>query len=250
MWWIPLRAARLATHLLRGMILTHGRQHRSAEHQAELVRNWHARVLNILNIEVELTGLMPDDPALLWVANHISWLDIPLLGSLAPNVVFVSKQEVRSWPVIGTLAAATGTLFMQRGSGSDAARSAISEGLVTGRHVVIFPEGTTSDGRGVKRFHARLFQAAIDCRVPLLPIAIRYLSSDNKPARAAAYIDDEPILGSIGRVLATKKLTARVHLLEPIRIDQPLTRNQSADLAQLRISRAIGAQTKNSDPVN
>jgi len=245
MWWIPFRAARLATHVLRGIYLTRGQQRRSAEMQAQLVRDWHDRLIRILNIEVSITGHLPTDAPHLWIANHISWLDIPLLGSLAPHAVFVSKQEVRSWPVIGSLAAAAGTLFMQRGSGSEGARSAITEGLSTGRHIVIFPEGTTTDGHKVNRFHARLFQPAIDCRASLLPIAIRYISHDGKLARTAAYIDDDHILGSIGRVLATRKLFAQVHLLETIDTHEPAPRNQLAELAKHRISQALRPQGKN-----
>lgn len=245
MWWIPLRVARLTTHVLRGICLTRGRQRRSAEAQAKLVCDWHTHLMRILNIEVRIAGHLPTDTPHLWIANHISWLDIPLLGSLAPHAVFVSKQEVRTWPIIGDLAAAAGTLFMQRGSGSDGARSAIAEGLATGRHIVIFPEGTTTDGRKVKRFHARLFQPAIDCRASLLPIAIRYVSSDGKLTRAAAYIDDDHILGSIGRVLATRKLVAQVHLLETINTQEPTPRNRLADMAQHRISQAIDPARSN-----
>ena len=244
MWWIPLRAARLTTHVLRGIYLTRGQQRRSAEIQAQLVRDWHARLMRILNIEVRMVGQLPTDAPHLWIANHISWLDIPLLGGLAPHAVFVSKQEVRSWPIIGNLAAAAGTLFMQRGSGSEGARSAITEGLTTGRHIVIFPEGTTTNGHKVKRFHPRLFQPAIDCRASLLPIAIRYVSPDGKLTRAAAYIDDDHILASIGRVLATRKLVAQVHLLETIDTNEPTPRNQLADLAQHRISQALHPQIK------
>lgn len=239
MWWAPFRAARLATHVLRGIHLTRGRQRRSAETQAQLVCDWHARLMRILNIEVSITGHLPTDSPHLWIANHISWLDIPLLGCLTPHAVFVSKQEVQSWPIIGSLAAAAGTLFMQRGSGSEGARAAIAEGLATGRHIVIFPEGTTTDGHKVKRFHARLFQPAIDCRASLLPIAIRYVLADGKLARSAAYIDDDHILGSLGRILATRKLVAQVHLLETINTHEPAPRNQLAGLAQHRISQAL-----------
>lgn len=128
---------------------------------------------------------------------------------------------------------------MQRGSGSEGARAAIAEGLATGRHIVIFPEGTTTDGHKVKRFHARLFQPAIDCRASLLPIAIRYVLADGKLARSAAYIDDDHILGSLGRILATRKLVAQVHLLETINTHEPAPRNQLAGLAQHRISQAL-----------
>lgn len=239
MWWIPLRAARLSFHLLRGVYVTHGQAKRGRERQAELVRSWHARLMRILNIDVQVAGDLPIHTSHLWVSNHISWLDIPLLGSLAPHAVFVSKEEVRSWPVIGNLAAGAGTLFMRRGSGSEGARTAINEGLSTGRHIVIFPEGTTTDGHQVKRFHARLLQPAIDCQTPLLPIAIRYLSTEGEVARAAAYIGDDHILGSIGRVLSTRKLVAHVHLLAPIETHPTTPRSQLADTAHQRIAQAI-----------
>ncbi len=239
MWWVPLRAARLVAHILRGIYITRRQNKRDPARQAELVRAWHEKVLRILNIEIHVQGSLPENAPQLWVSNHISWLDIPLLGSLAPHAVFVSKQEVRSWPVIGNLAAAAGTLFMQRGSGSEGARAAIAEGLLSGRHIVIFPEGTTTDGHKVKRFHARLFQTAIDCRASVRPIAIRYRLPDGRLARSAAYIDNDHILGSIGRILATRRLIAEVYLLDTIDTHESTTRNQLAELAQHRISQVI-----------
>lgn len=243
MWWIPLRVARLTTHVIKGIIVTKSSGRRSAESQALLVRDWHARLIEILQINVIVSGSPPASTAHLWVANHISWLDIPLLGSLAPHAVFVSKQEVRSWPIVGNLAAAADTLFMQRGSGSNGARNAITEGLAAGRHVVVFPEGTTSEGSEVKRFHARLFQSAIDVNAPVLPIAIRYLAADGTLARAAAYIDDDHILGSIARILASRRLVAVVQLLDPIVMIAPVTRDCLAAESRARVLQAIRQQT-------
>jgi 1-acyl-sn-glycerol-3-phosphate acyltransferase len=239
MWWIPFRAARLTAHVIKGIVLTKSRGRHSDDSQANLVREWYERLIQILQIKVVVRGCLPASTAHLWVANHISWLDIPLLGSLAPNAVFVSKKEVQSWPVIGSLATAVGTLFMQRGTGSNGARNAISDGLATGRHVVVFPEGTTTEGSVVKRFHARLFQSAIDVRAPILPIAIRYLAWDGKLARAAAYIDDDHILGSFLSILASRQLVAIVHVLEPIVLDEPIARDRLAADARERVMHAV-----------
>jgi len=104
---------------------------------------------------------------------------------------------------------------------------------------VIFPEGTMTDGRQVKRFHARLFQPAIDSTAPILPIAIRYKSTDGARSRSAAYIDEDHILGSLVRVLSTRRLLAEVILLAPIETDEQPQRGALAKQAQQLILQAI-----------
>ena len=110
-----------------------------------LTRWFLARLGGALPFRVRVEGELPTQP-MLWVANHVSWTDIPLLGALQP-LSFLSKAEVRAWPVAGWLAHKAGTLFIRRGSGdSSQVGQQLTRHLQQGRNLLIFPEGTTTDG--------------------------------------------------------------------------------------------------------
>ena len=135
---------------------------------------WSRIMLRIFGIRLQITGRLPDGPALI-VANHISWMDIVILHALWP-MWLVAKAEIRGWPVIGRLAELAGTLFIQRGS--EASRVRVNRRMAAllrrGHRVGIFPEGGIRPERGVGRFHARLFAPALRVGVPIVPVAIRY----------------------------------------------------------------------------
>lgn len=139
------------------------------------VQRRYARILlYVMGMRFVLRGPVPRPPFLL-VANHISWFDIPLLHAAAP-LWLVAKHDIRGWPMIGWVARAVGTIFIERGS--DGSRRRVSRRMTAllqrGRIVGIFPEGGIQPARGVGRFHARLFGAAIRSRAPVVPVAIRY----------------------------------------------------------------------------
>ncbi|WP_407276712.1 lysophospholipid acyltransferase family protein [Halothiobacillus sp. DCM-1] len=229
-----LRLFRLLGHFAQGLWLTYTRAHRSAEQQTLIVQRWLAAVPGLIGVEVRHNNPPPSESGgALWVANHISWLDIPLLGGLAPGVVFLAKEEIRRWPIIGALATGAGTQYLQRGRGSEAAYQAITAGLASGKRVVIFPEGTTTRGDQVRRFHPRLFQAVLDHPAPIQPIAIRYQDASGSPARSAAYIDDDSFLGSLWRVLTARQLVAEVVFLPPQ--SPAMTRDSCATQAEQAI---------------
>ena len=180
-----------------------------------LVAWWHRRLLRSLAVRVATTG----DPATgaLVLANHVSWLDIPALGSAAP-VRFVSKAEVRQWPVVGWLATLSGTLFLQRGAHQASAMAQlVAAELRAGATVAIFPEGTTSDGRAVQRFHARLLAAVDGTAAPVQPVAIRY-GDGLEPDAVAPFVGDDSLLPHLWRVLRHPGLCVSVTFLPPIDI--------------------------------
>jgi 1-acyl-sn-glycerol-3-phosphate acyltransferase len=146
----------------------------------------------------------------LFVSNHISWSDIPVLGGMAP-LRFLSKQEVRRWPLIGWLAAQAGTLFIRRGGGTaNKARDEIANSLKRGESVLVFPEGTTSAGIGVLPFHGKLLKAAIDAGVPIQPISIGYLR-DGRPDPVAPFIGDDEFQSHLVRMLKRPATRVEVH---------------------------------------
>jgi 1-acyl-sn-glycerol-3-phosphate acyltransferase len=147
----------------------------------------------------------------LFVSNHVSWLDILVLQASAP-VVFVAKSEIKSWPVLGWMVALAGTCFIhrERRTALRGVHTALTAHLLAGQSVCIFPEGTTSDGTQVLPFHGGLLQAAIDAQVAVQPMRLDY--SD----RAAAYVGDITLLGSVGNILLTPHLQVHVQALPAI----------------------------------
>ena len=173
-----------------------------------------ARLSAALPFRVTVHGQMPDQ-AMLWVSNHVSWTDIPLLGRLAP-LSFLSKAEVRTWPVAGWLAAKAGSLFIRRGAGdSQLIRKQMTRHLQQQHSLLMFPEGTTTDGQSLRTFHGRLLASAIDAGVALQPVAIRYLRNGQIDT-LAPFVGDDDLLSHLMRLFAHDQGEVHIHLLQPI----------------------------------
>ena len=140
----------------------------------QTVGRWSSRMLNALGVSLRVSGT-PRPGATLFVSNHISWLDILAVNAVQP-VRFVSKADVRHWPLLGWLVACGGTLFIERERKRDALRVVhlVADALKHGEMVAVFPEGTTGDGHALLPFHANLLQAAIATETPVQAIALRF----------------------------------------------------------------------------
>jgi len=205
-----------------------------------------ARLTAALPFRVTITGQAPREP-MLWVSNHVSWTDIPLLGMLAP-LSFLSKAEVRTWPVAGWLALKAGTLFIRRGSGdSRLIQRQMTQHLQHNNPLMIFPEGTTTDGRALRTFHGRLLSSAIDADVPLQPVAIHYLR-DGKPCPIAPFIGDDDLLSHLRRLFANERGDVHIHLLKPI-ATQGQERAALAYQAQQAIQGALFGEAAEAQPI-
>ena len=180
-----------------------------------MVQAWSLALLELLNVELVTDGA---EPVLgLVVANHVSWLDILVMNAAHP-VRFLSKSDVKKWPLLGRLIAGSGTLFIERAKRRDALRvvQQITTYLRDGHRVAIFPEGTTNDGIHVLPFHGNLIQSAIDAEAAVCPVGIRYMDkASGQRSLAPAYIDDDTLVGSIWRTLRSGRMVARVRLGEP-----------------------------------
>lgn len=227
----------LGTLLASGVSLLQRLLRRDLMPLRQRLTRWFMRRLSAaLPFHVEVQGELPSTPAL-WVSNHISWSDIPLLGALQP-LSFLSKAEVSHWPVLGFLARAAGTQFIQRGAGDSGLVSArLSEQLQRGRPLLIFPEGTTTEGIGVRTFHGRLLASAIESGVPLQPVAIRYLRH-GRPCPIAPFVGDDPMGAHLLRLLSAPKATVQIRLLPPID-SNGLNRNELARRSQQAVSEAL-----------
>lgn len=237
--WI--RGVRLLLTLLAGIRLTlFWSFRRDADRRPQGRRQrWYQQTLQRMGIEVEVLGHPHAGPALL-VANHISWLDIPVLGA-ALDPRFIAKQEIRRWPVLGWLAQSHGTLFLQRGAHQTAALlDVVTEALRQGQSMVVFPEGTTTCGDEVRRFHARIFAAAIAAQVPVWPIALEYARAEPSGLAVAPYVGQDVLLPHLWRLLHQERVRVRVHLLAPIPVTPETTRRLLAETARQQVLQALG----------
>ena len=178
-----------------------------------LAARWHGWVLSVLGIRVVFSG-SPLEQGALVVSNHVSWLDISLIGSRSP-VVFLAKREIASWPLVGRVVRNAGTLFIDRGNGAPRAIREISELLPQGQSVCLFPEGRTTDGSAVSRFQPRLFQAAIDCDAPVQPVTIGYRDRHGQRTDRTSYVGNASFLGSLWKIARCRGLVADIHFLDP-----------------------------------
>lgn len=208
-----------------------------------LKARWSRQLLEELGVRILWTGTPPVRGML--VANHISWLDIYAINSLAPTR-FLSKDEVRHWPVVGWLASRVGTLFLERGSRAAAQRakeSLVAE-LRADRLVGVFPEGTTGFGDHVMPFHAALFQSAIDAGVAVAPALVRYVNHQGQPTTAAAYVGETSLWECLRSIVTASGLSVHITFLPPVETAGTDRRHLSHHSHQL-ISHALAAFTPN-----
>jgi len=193
-----------------------------------LRQRWSRRLLAILGIRLQVEG-PPIEPGCLLVANHISWVDIFVINALAPSA-FVSKAEVRTWPLVGWLAARNDTVFLRRGSRGHAkiVNAEIAALLEAGRNVAVFPEGTTTDGSHVLHFHAALLQPAIAAGRPVQPVAISYHAPDGTPSRAPAYVGEVSLGQCFAAIVRAPALIARARTTEPLTTQEGTDRRSLA----------------------
>lgn len=203
-----------------------------------LVRWWTRSMLHIIGIRPRCIGTPLQDPVM-FVANHVSWLDIELLHSQRA-ACFVAKAEINRWPVIGWLARYSGTIFHRRGDPESMARvvATMSERLQQGRAVAAFPEGSTGSMNQVRTFHARIFQAALDADVPIQPVALRYCR-DGVTWDGVAFGRYETFFTNVWRLIGEPPTDAEVYFLRPLDT-QIRARKTLAVAARQQVAQALG----------
>ena len=181
-----------------------------------IMQRWAVQMLRCLGVEVRVTG-EPQPGAVLMVANHVSWLDIPALHASSPRTRFVSKSAIAHWPLLGRLARAGGTLFIERERKRDALRVVheVADSLRKHDAVAVFPEGTTGAGHEVLPFHANLLQAAITTGTVIQPIVLRYSEPGLPVSVAAQYINDTTLAESVMKVCRARGMVVDVRFLAP-----------------------------------
>ncbi|TXS15295.1 lysophospholipid acyltransferase family protein [Streptomyces sp. wa22] len=208
-----------------------------------LTRRWAYAVVRAFGVRIRVTGV-PVEPTRprtgeLVVANHVSWLDIPLVAAVLPARM-VAKSEIRTWPLLGPFAALGGTLFIERDrlrALPDAVR-ALAGALASGSRVAVFPQGSTWCGRGGGgRFRPAAFQAAIDAGAAVRPVRISYRTAGTDTAGAAAFVGDDPLAVSLWRVVTAAGLTAEIRIRPPVPAGRGTGRRALARAAQSAVAR-------------
>jgi 1-acyl-sn-glycerol-3-phosphate acyltransferase len=174
---------------------------------------WYQLLLVIMNIKVQTIGEYHHIGTLV-ASNHVSWLDIPVVGSVLPSY-FLSKAEVKKIPILGWLAKHAGTLFIQRGGGQIEETRTLMETYLSNDHcLTFFPEATTGDGYSIRQFHPRLFAAAIDSATAVMPVAIQYQLKRQENLEIG--FGDESLVENLWRVLGRWRTDVKVYLLPTI----------------------------------
>jgi 1-acyl-sn-glycerol-3-phosphate acyltransferase len=180
--------------------------------------DWARNILKTLNVELEILGKVSSRESLLFVGNHISYLDIVILLASAPDLSFVAKSEIANWPLFGAAAKRIDTVFVKRENGSSraAARSSIYEAFNEGKRIVIFPSGTTSTNES-KTWKKGAFEIAADRDTFIQPFRIRY-----RPRRSAAYIDRDFFPWHLYQLARLQKVAATIEFHDPVKAKDPV----------------------------
>lgn len=244
---LPFRLLFLALHVCLGLLLTlilAGILRLDSQHPRykTTTRWWLSKVCSIIGLEIKVHGEKAKAPVML-VANHISWIDIPVLASQS-NPRFLSKSEVRKWPVIGWLADKSGTLFIQRGRAGSAnnAISQLTQCLEQQQTVLVFPEGTTTDGKDVRKFHPRLLKAAVESNTPIQPVALIYTNPEDELDEDIPYINQQSLMSNLLIILRKKRTIANIHFTPSIETHS-VSRDEVAQKAQ-NIIKALVIKTR------
>jgi 1-acyl-sn-glycerol-3-phosphate acyltransferase len=245
---VALRRLRAVARLLRavghglhglGIVLFRFPRLAAAERLAR-IRWWSKKMLHLLGIELRAEGTPLAAGGLLAV-NHVSWLDIMVVHALVPEARFVSKADVKAWPLISRLVDSAGTLYLERERKRDALRvvHAMAEALAAGQTVAIFPEGTTSTGHGLLPFHGNLLQAAISTAAPVQPVALRFSDASHAVSEAMEFVGATSLAESLWKTACGDGVVARVVFLEP-HASMSLDRRALARVLRADIAVALG----------
>ena len=251
----PLRVLILLLHILDGIVIS-GLLFPalSQPKRNRIIGAWSRALLRIcgmrlvdsgdaLDPQLARDGVLPGKPGRLMLANHISWIDVfALLGTLPSR--FVAKSEIGRWPVIGLLVTLVGTLYIERGRRHAVAamNQRVRDRLQCGDSVVVFAEGTTTDGFSLLPFHSNLIAPALEVGCEIWPVALRYTDAGVQTS-AASFVGDLGLLTSLWNILAARDIAVEVTRLPALLATPDTTRHQLAQLARSAIANHLGVST-------
>ena len=237
----------MGVHILRGFALLATVFPRATpKKRNQLVRAWGHHILRIFAMSLTVEKPYDFDPTAgkrLLIGNHVSWIDIYVLQALTA-ARFVAKSELAAWPVLGHLIARSGTVFIERGKRSDTRRinQTIMDRLDEDTTIGVFPEGTTTDGRDVLKFHANLLQAALDCGAEIVPFCLRYTDAQGHYTDIPAYHGDQTFWESIKQMLRAKRLRCELTFFAPL-VQDGRSRRELAAAAEAMVRERLQGHT-------
>jgi len=214
------RMGRIVLHTLYGVFVAGIILRRLNSRKRNLViSRWSTSLLDLLNIKVITEGVVPQQALsnTMFVANHVSWVDIHALNSVH-TTRFIAKSEIRQWPVFGFFATSVNTLFIDREKRHEAGKmvDTTRKALQAGDCICFFPEGTTTDGTEIKPFKGSLLQAAIEANSEVRPFSIRYPDAENGVNTEMSYWGEMSLIESIRNIIRQRQATVVLRFAEPI----------------------------------
>lgn len=237
-----LRLSRLALHVLRGLLIAAFVFPRIDDRRRRAhIRRWSRALLAILAVRLHV--VRHGEPTahgagMMLVANHVSWVDIFAIDAVMPTR-FVAKSEVARWPVVGWLSTRAGTLYVHRARRHDTARinRDVRAALERGELVGVFPEGTTTDGSRLLKFHSSLLQPAVSQQAAILPVALSYWKDDGTRCTELAYDGHWSLWDTLRRMVAVRRIRCRLTVLPPL--EPALHRRELTLAAHQAIAQAL-----------
>ena len=214
------RTCRMVLHTLYGVFVAGIILPRlDPQQRNRAISRWSASLLDLLNIRVVAEGVVPQQVLsnTMFIANHISWVDIHALNSIHTSR-FIAKSEIRQWPVFGFFATSVNTLFIDREKRHEAGKivDTTRKALQAGDCICFFPEGTTTDGTKVKPFKGSLLQAAIEAKSEVRPFSIHYPDVEEGINTEMSYWGEMSLIESMRNVIRQKQATVVLRFADPI----------------------------------
>lgn len=188
------------------------------------IKLWSNLVCLVCGLRLEIKGKLLDNPVFI-VANHVSWLDVPVIHSFK-LVGFVAKAEIASWPFLGWAVKSGETVFIKRGQIESRKQvlKSLEQRLLDDRSVAVFPEGRATNGKELGRFHRQLMQAAIETNTPIQTLTIKYINQDGTRNKKICFKDKENFVTNVMRILALKPCRVLIECGEPIETNNKTAR--------------------------
>lgn len=243
-----IRTVALICSTLVLAVLQFGAQKLRLPGSEAMFRTWHRVCGRLLALDVRPYGIPETDGPVLYVSNHASYLDVTVLGGLL-DARYVAKAEVSRWPIIGALSKMQGTIFIERRSqGARSQTETLMQALRDGQRLVLFPEGTSSDGNRVLPFKSALFAAAAaeldGAEVKVQPLTIAYSRHRGVPMGRLlrpyfAWYGDMTLVGHLWTCLGLGGAGVDVVFHEPVRLSQFASRKALARYCETQVARGL-----------
>jgi len=195
----------------------------------KVVNYWSRLLCFVCGVKLIVKGKIKQNPVLI-VANHVTWLDIPVIHSFK-LAGFVAKAEISKWPILGWAVKSGETLFIARGKHESRKKvlQAINKRLRQGRSIAVFPEGKATDGNQMAKFHRQLMHPAVENNIPIQAITIKYHKKDGSRNKSICFVNNEHFLKNVLRILSIPPCTAELVFCDVI----DTTNRNAREVAQL-----------------